>query len=128
MNIISEWEIGRNLYPKYKPHYFILNGCLMHVDFVKRLGRKKKLTQNVVPDKFKTCILTGHIKTYNAVREKYFWKSPYSDTKIFTESCKSCMTYKSPNRIAPTPIGRSYLPTRQMEYIFWVGYTDRKAK
>lgn len=126
ISIISDLENGAIFYPQAKPHYKLSkeNGLLMHVSFIPHNGKTRKINQIVIPDKYKPHILAanhlshfGHLKTYYAIREKYFWKNLYRDTKHYVQSCKHCMSFKSPNKFSPIPLQRHYIPTRPMEYV-----------
>lgn len=104
--------------------YFIRDGLLLHKASIPRIRKSTKVEQIVVPDKFKPHILTanhlahfGVLKTYHAIREKYFWQHMYSDTKHFVNSCKQCAAFRSPNKLFPVPLERHYLPSRVNEFI-----------
>lgn len=106
------------------PDYFIRDDLLLHKASLPRIRKSIKVEQIVIPDKFKPHILTakhishfGLIKTYNAIRENYFWENLYSDTKHFIKSCKQCAAYRSPNKLPPIPIQRSYIPSQVNEFI-----------
>lgn len=122
--IISEIKNSTHRPSKTKPYYELQNDLLVHISFLARAGRKIKATQTVIPNRYKPHILAanhlshfGHYKTYQAIREKYFWTNMYADTKNYVQSCKICMSYKSPNRIAPAPLQRHYLPSRPSELV-----------
>ena len=117
---ISNESISSSKYDDFK----LINGLLMHTAFISRSGKSKKIEQIVVPDKYKPHILAanhmahfGVKKTYDLIREKFFWDKMYSDTKNYVESCKHCISYKSPNKIPPVPIQRNFIPTRPMEFV-----------
>lgn len=105
-------------------NYYMRDGLLMHTAHLLRSGKQKPIQQIVIPNKYKSHILTakhlphfGFLKTYNAIRELYFWENLYSDTKNFVASCKQCMAFKSPNKFPPVPIQRHHIPSRPMEYL-----------
>lgn len=122
--IILELENNpKQLSQKY-PNYLLKDGLLLHKAFIPRIRKSRMVEQLVIPRIFIPHVLTakhishfGVIKTYNAIREKYFWKNLYSDTKNFVESCKICVSFKSPNKIAPAPIQPHYFPSRVAEFI-----------
>lgn len=104
--------------------YFVRDDLLLHKASIPRIRKSTKVEQIVIPDKFKPHILTakhiahfGVLKTYNAIREKYYWENLYSDTKHFVNSCKQCAAFKSPNKLCPVPLERHYLPSTVNEFI-----------
>ena len=104
--------------------YLLSDGLLMHSAFIPRFRKSTNILQIVIPDKYKPHILTakhlphfGLLKTYNSIREHYFWENLYSDTKHFIKSCKHCNSFKSPNKIPPIPIQRNFIPSKVMEFI-----------
>lgn len=108
---------------KYRFDYYLSDGILMHTAQIPSAGRYRKVNQLVIPDKYKPHILAanhlthfGHIKTYNAIREKYFWTNLYADTKHYVKSCHHCMSYKS-NNLPPVPLQRHHIPSRPLEYV-----------
>lgn len=117
--------------------YFLKDGLLMHTAFIPRSGKSQKVQQIVIPEKYKPHILAakhlphfGHLKTYDSIREKYFWEGLYSDTKNYVDSCKHCMSYKSPNKFPPVPLQRNYMPSRPNEFVScdYIGKLPRTQK
>lgn len=106
------------------PNYFLHDNILMHKAFIPRVRKSTYVEQIVIPDKYKPHILTakhiahfGILKTYNSIREKYFWENLYADTKHFVNTCKECISYKSPNKIAQIPIQQNFIPSRVNQFI-----------
>ena len=104
--------------------YFLSNGLLLRTAYIPRSGKSTKISQIVVPTKYKPYILAanhlshfGFLKTYQAIREKYFWDNMYKETKHYVDSCKYCTEYRSPNRIPPVPLQRNFIATRPMQLI-----------
>ena len=104
--------------------YFLKDGLLMHSAFLPRIRKSTNVLQIVVPDKYKPHILAanhishfGLLKTYNSIREKYFWENLYADTKNFIQSCKQCISFKSQKAIRPIPLQRNFVPSRPMQFV-----------
>lgn len=77
----------------------------------------------VIPDKLKSkalelCHLShlGIQKTYELLKERYFWKNMFVDTKNFVKTCKSCNVNKS-FASQPVPLGSSFLPSRPNQFL-----------
>lgn len=122
--IIKALQNGERNDKQRFPDYFIRNDLLLHKASIPRIRKSIKIEQIVIPDKFKPHILTakhishfGLMKTYNAIRENYYWENLYSDTKHFIKSCKQCAAYRSPNKLPPIPIQRHYIPSQVNEFI-----------
>ena len=52
-------------------------------------------------------ITAGHLgvsKTYDKIRQRYFWEGMYKDITHWIETCKDCASKKSPKRTATTPM------------------------
>lgn len=63
---------------------------------------------------------SGHFsfkRTYDSIREFYYWENMYKDVQLFVNTCLACFGYKSPNHYKPVPIQRHYIPSRPMEYL-----------
>lgn len=67
----------------------------MHKAFIHRIRKTTKVQQILVLNIYKLVILTakhlthfGVFKTYNAIREHYYWQNLFKDTKHFVETCK----------------------------------------
>ena len=91
--------------------YFSSNGLLLRTAYIPRCGKSTKISQIVVPTKNKPYILTVNhlshfvfLKTYQAIRGKYFWDNMYKDTKYYVDSCKFCTEYYSLNRVPSVPL------------------------
>lgn len=92
-------------------NYFVRNDILMHTGKINRSVGSKELEQIVVPNSLKPYILAmghtphfGHLKTYNKIKENYFWEDLYTDSKNYVQSCTHCMGFRSPNRFASVPL------------------------
>lgn len=123
-NIISELKNSRNKTNHKYANYFLKDGLLMHKAFIPSIKKSTQVQQIVIPNVYKPHILTakhishfGVLKTYNAIREKYFWENLYKDTKHFVETCKECMSYKSINTLPPVPIQRHLIPSYVNQFI-----------
>lgn len=106
------------------PDYVIKNELLMHTAFIPRIRKSSGIHRIVIPDKYKPHILAAHhmshfgfMRTYNAIREKYYWENLYADTKHYVQSCIQCNKFKSPNMQKPVPIQRHFIPKRPMAYL-----------
>lgn len=106
--------------------YFIRDGMLLHATSFKKASMETEvIDQIVIPEKFKPHILeiahnSGHFgfkRTYDNIKEFYFWEGMFSDVLHFVNTCIKCFEYKSPNRYKPVPIQRHYVPSRPMEYV-----------
>ena len=122
--IISHLKNPTNHTSKLYPNYLLKDNLLMHSAFIPKFRKTTKILQIVIPDKFKPQILAskhmphyGLFKTYNAIREKYFWTNLYSDTKNYINSCKECIAFKSPNKLPPIPLQRNFIPSRPMQMV-----------
>lgn len=104
--------------------YFIKDDLLLHRTYLPRIRKTKAVERIVVPKIFRAHILTvkhfchfGLVKTYNLIREKYYWENLYADTKHFVKSCKQCAAHRSPNKLPPLPVQDNYIPSRVNEFI-----------
>lgn len=123
-DIISALKSRRNTDNHKYANYFLKDGLLMHKAFIPRIKKSTDVQQIVIPDVYKPHILTakhishlGVFKTYNAIREKYFWENLFRDTKHFVQTCKDCMSYKSIKKLPPVPIQRHYIPSGVNQYV-----------
>lgn len=117
--------------------FFIKDDILMHASNVKRSVGPNYVEQIVVPEKLKPIILKlGHaahfglVKTYDNIKTNYYWKNLYSDVQNYILSCHECVGYKSPNKLAPVPLQRNYIPCRPGELVSldYVGKLPTTAK
>jgi transposase InsO family protein len=83
-------------------HYTIEDGVLYHHDV---LGEAQPLRQLVIPDSLKKRILyafhnsplaahLGRTKTYDRLRQRFFWIGMYSDVKRWIKTCLDCRKAK----------------------------------
>ena len=52
-------------------------------------------------------VTAGHLgvaKTYDKIRQRYFWEGMYKDITHWIETCKDCASKKSPKRTATAPM------------------------
>ena len=52
-------------------------------------------------------VVAGHLgiaKTYDKIRQRYFWQGMYKDITHWIETCKDCASKKSPKRTATAPM------------------------
>eukprot|EP00112_Aurelia_sp_Birch-Aquarium-sp1_P017146 Seg3954.3 transcript_id=Seg3954.3/GoldUCD/mRNA.D3Y31 product="Retrovirus-related Pol polyprotein from transposon 412" protein_id=Seg3954.3/GoldUCD/D3Y31 len=52
-------------------------------------------------------VVAGHLgiaKTYDKIRQRYFWQGIYKDITHWIETCKDCASKKSPKRTATAPM------------------------
>ena len=102
------------------PQYFIKNGVLYHLyqPRVKNLARHKPLTsQIVIPKSLRPLIVSeyhdallagahqGYLRTYAAIREKYFWPRQYQDILEYQQTCQPCQR-ASNHKPKPPPLGK----------------------
>lgn len=105
--------------------YYVEDGILKHWEIFKSgQNNKKKGQQIVIPECYKMNILqlchqghSGHLKTYEIIREQYYWTGMYTDVEIFVKTCSFCMEFRSPHRVASVPIMRNFIPTRPFEMV-----------
>lgn len=81
-------NMNLNLTPA-EEHYFIRNEILMHIGKVTRAINTDSCEQFVIPETLKIKVLNlvhkphfAFKKTYQKLRENYFWENMYSETKI----------------------------------------------
>ena len=78
-------------------------------------GRQSIKTQTVVPIAIKTEIiralhdtaLAGHLgyhKTYDRIKDKFYWPRMSTDIKQYCHTCHACQTHKPPSRIRRSPL------------------------
>lgn len=122
--IISYLKNSQNTDNHKYANYFLKDDLLMHKAFIPTIKKNTEVQQIVIPDVYKPHILTakhishfGFFKTYNAIREKYFWENLFKDTKHFVKTCKECMSYKSIKKLPPVPIQRHFIPTGVNQFI-----------
>lgn len=122
--IISEIAINPHTAKVKYPNYLMENGLLMHSAFIPRVRKSKNVLRIVIPLKFQNVILAsnhishfGVLRTYNLIREKYFWEHLYADTKHFVQSCYQCNSFKTPHIQKPVPIQRNFIPNRPMQFL-----------
>ena len=84
-------------------HYIIEDGLLYHHDI---LGESKPLRQLVIPTSLKETRFLyafhnsplgahlGQTKTYDRIRQRYFWNGMYSDVKKWIKTCLDCRKAK----------------------------------
>ena len=83
-------------------HYTIEDGLLYHHDI---LGESQPLRQLVIPTSLKKRILyafhnsplaahLGRTKTYDRIRQRYFWNGMYSDVRKWIKTCLDCRKAK----------------------------------
>jgi len=80
---------------------------LYHIDVSDKRGRKGCQTQLVLPPPLRYEVLVnahddlagGHLgvyKTYEKLRDRYYWPGMYKDVEHWVRSCNDCSTRKKP--------------------------------
>lgn len=97
---------------------------LYHVDVSDKRGRKGCQTQLVLPPPLRYEVLVnahddlagGHLgvyKTYEKLRDRYYWRGMYKDVEHWVRSCNDCSTRKKPRNklrapLLPIPVSAAY--------------------
>ena len=89
-----------------RAHYFVRDDVLYHVGKKARHGTRVPVAQIVVPTSMKAEIMTemhngplsahcGRYKTYERVRERFYWDGLWRDIKRWVDVCYLCATRKT---------------------------------
>ena len=96
--------------------YVLQDGILYHLySPTTPYRRQETRCQLVIPRNLIDEVLTsmhdditaGHLgiaKTYDKIRQRYFWEGMYKDITHWIETCKDCASKKSPKRTATAPM------------------------
>ena len=100
------------------------NNLLYHVDVSNKRGRKGCQTQLVLPPPLRYEVLVnahddlagGHLgvyKTYEKLRDRYYWRGMYKDVEHWVRSCQDCSTRKKPRNkrrapLLPIPVSAAF--------------------
>ena len=115
-NIIPEEEKLKTKVLTQSEHFTVENDLLCHLlhqrgkSVMKRIVLPHSMIATVMEEYHDTCISGGHLgfhKTYEKVRERFYWENMYSDIMHYIKTCKECCRNKSPNMLTPgkmTPI------------------------
>lgn len=131
----------KHLTPSEQKYFISDDGVLMHKEKFKSTSPRSDINctmnQIVIPEVFKLKILqiahqnhAGHLRTYETIREQFYWRGLYTDVEHFVKSCTDCMGFKTPKTIAPVPIQRHFIPSRpgQMVSCDLVGQLPETSK
>jgi hypothetical protein len=89
------------------PSYLVDEGLLYRVQLCHRKSKKNLVKLIYVPPQKRESILReyhnglsachlGLMKTFEKIRERYFWPGLYSDAKSWIDNCQDCRRLKSP--------------------------------
>ena len=97
---------------------------LYHIDVSDKRGRKGCQTQLVLPPPLRYEVLVnahddlagrhlGVYKTYEKLRDRYYWRGMYKDVEHWVRSCNDCSTRKKPRNklrapLLPIPVSAAY--------------------
>ena len=97
---------------------------LYHVDVSDKRGRKGCQAQLVLPPPLRYEVLVnahddlagGHLgvyKTYEKLRDRYYWRGMYKDVEHWVQSCQDCSTRKKPRNkrrapLLPIPVSAAF--------------------
>ena len=96
--------------------YFLdVNGLLYHLDRQGRKGYKENQAQLVLPPPLRYEVLIqahddlagGHLgtfKTYEKLRDRFYWRGMYKDIEHWVRSCVDCATRKRPRNNLRAPL------------------------
>lgn len=89
-------------------------------DSLWRLWLPETLTQQVVKSAHdtKTTLHSGFIKTYERIREKYYWPQMALDIKRYVNECEICKAVKAPNITLRAPIVNQTVTERPMQRLY----------
>lgn len=91
------------------------NNLLYHIDVSDKRGRKGCHAQLVLPPPLRYEVLVnahddlagGHLgvyKTYEKLRDRYYWRGMYKDVEHWIRSCNDCATRKKPRNKSRAPL------------------------
>lgn len=122
--LIQKLNNVRSILTRSEENYFFRDNLLMHTAYIPKPSGQQIVEQIVIPDKLKPNILAfghashnGHFKTYQYIRDFYYWNNMYTDVKHYVATCQECFGFKTPKRYAPVPLQRHFIPTRPMQYV-----------
>ena len=110
-------------------HFMVIeNNTLYHLWWPTNLRRNVTRKQLVIPASLKTEVLTachddtfgGHLgleKTFDKIRDRYYWDGMYLEIKNYVESCEICASKKTPRK----PLGGKMEPISVTEPFEIVG-------
>ena len=97
--------------------FMLVDGILYHLDYPPGKGLKKDrlVQQTVIPDKlvpevlaaFHDEVTAGHLgiaRTYQTIRQRYYWWGMSEAVKKYVQSCHSCQTRKRPGKANKAPL------------------------
>lgn len=100
------------------------HNLLYHVDVSDKRGRKGCQAQLVLPPPLRYEVLVnahddlagGHLgvyKTYEKLRDRYYWRGMYKDVEHWVRSCQDCSTRKKPRNkrrapLLPIPVSAAF--------------------
>lgn len=65
-------------------------------------------------------LMSGHYgtkRTFDRIRDRFFWPTMYADTEKWVKSCEDCNSKKTPARRASIPIQEMTVPNRPFEQV-----------
>lgn len=100
------------------------NSLLYHLDMTQKRARKGCHAQLVLPPPLRYEVLVhahddlsgGHLgtfKTYEKLRDRFYWKGMYKDVEHWVRSCQDCATRKNPRNkyhapLLPIPVDAAF--------------------
>ena len=104
--------------------YIGQDGLLYHLDRNKKRGNEDLFSQLVIPQALKFEVLSNvrdHVsgayfgvhKTFQKVKQRYWWKGMFKDVEHWCKSCQDCSMRKSPRNsmrapLLPIPVGNAF--------------------
>ena len=96
-------------------YYLDDHGILYHLNTVPKKGHKPHQAQLVLPPPLRYEVLVnahddlagGHLgvfKTYEKLRDRFYWRGMYKDVEHWVRSCTDCATRKSPRNQLRAPL------------------------
>lgn len=103
---------------------FIRDGVIFHKDTIRTALGTQTIHQVVIPERLKPHILAdghkphfGHIRTYDTIRERYWWQNLYTEVGHYVKTCEKCMQFKQIGRVKPAPLQRNVTSSQCMAVI-----------
>ncbi len=115
---------ARKLFLTSDSFYIGQDGLLYHLDRDRKRRNEDPFSQLVIPQALKFEVLSnvhdhvsgGHFgvhKTFQKVKQRYWWKGMFKDVEHWCKSCQDCSMRKSPRNakkapLLPIPVGNAF--------------------